>query len=50
MFKLIMQLSFFNFPAFSKIDCRILFTVTCHGILFDIKRVMRMILLKNIIL
>ena len=38
---------FLNFFNFSKIDCRILFTVTCHGTLFDTKRVMRMMLLKK---
>ena len=26
-----------KFSAFSKIDCRIFFTVTCHGTLFDTK-------------
>ena len=48
--QLLSNCHFFNFSAFSKIDCRILFTVTCHATLFDTKRVMQMILLKNIIL
>ena len=35
-----MQLSFFfYFSACLKIDGRIIFTVTCHGTLLDIKRV-----------
>lgn len=40
MFKVIMQLSFFYiFLPFSKLDCHILLTATCHGTLFDIKMV-----------
>ena len=48
--KLLCNSNFLNFSAFSEIDCHILFTVTCHGTLSDIKIVMQMTLLKNIIL
>ena len=48
--KLLCNCHFLNFSTFSKIDCHILFTVTCHVTLFVIEIVMRMVLLKNIIL
>ena len=48
--KVICNCHFSTFCTFSKIDCHILFTITCHGTLFDIEIVMRMILLKNITL
>ena len=48
--KLLCNRHFLNFSTFSKIDCHILFTVTCLVTLFVIEIVMRMVLLKNIIL
>ena len=40
----------FNSYAFSKIDCHIIFTVTCYGTLLVTEIVTWIILLKNIIL
>ena len=48
--KLLCNFHFFIFSAFSKIDYHVFFTVTCHGTMFDIEIVMRMILLENTIL
>ena len=42
--KLLCNCHFFNFSAFSKIDYHVLFTVTCHGSMFDIEIVMPMML------
>ena len=42
MFKVIMQ-------VISELDCHIFSIVTCHGTLFDVEILKRMILLKNII-